>query len=94
LTTLQGAGPLLDVRSVTTEVEIQGRHWPVVRDVSFTIGRGEVVGIVGESGSGKSMTARTILRLLPPGARTTGHVLLEGVDLLALGKKELREVRA
>lgn len=85
---------ILELRSVTTEVEIQGRHWPVVRDVSFTIGHGEVVGIVGESGSGKSMTARTILRLLPPGARTSGQVLLEGADVLALGKKALREVRA
>jgi oligopeptide/dipeptide ABC transporter ATP-binding protein len=85
---------LLELSSVTTELLIGDRHHAVVRNVSFTVGRGEVVGIVGESGSGKSMTARTILRLLPPGARTRGQVLLEGVDLLALPKKELREVRA
>ena len=75
------SAPLLELRSITTELDIQGRHWPVVRDVSLTIGRGEVVGLVGESGSGKSMTARTILKLLPPKARISGEVLLDGVDL-------------
>ena len=88
------SAPLLELRSITTELDIQGRHWPVVRDVSFTIGRGEVVGLVGESGSGKSMTARTILKLLPPKARISGEVLLDGVDLTGLSKKELQEVRA
>jgi oligopeptide/dipeptide ABC transporter ATP-binding protein len=86
--------PLLELRSVTTEVEIQDRYYPVVNDVSFTLGRGEVLGLVGESGSGKSMTARTILRLLPPRARTRGSVLLDGVDLLALRPSALRAVRA
>ena len=88
------SAPLLELRSITTELDIQGRHWPVVRDVSFTIGRGEVVGLVGESGSGKSMTARTILKLLPPKARISGEALLDGVDLTGLSKKELQEVRA
>jgi len=86
--------PLLELRSVTTELEIQGGHWPVVNDVSFSVGRGEVVGLVGESGSGKSMTARTITRLLPPGARVRGQILLDGVDVATLPRKALREVRA
>ena len=86
--------PLLELRSVTTEVEIQGSHWPVVNDVSFSLGRSEVLGLVGESGSGKSMTARTILRLLPPGARSRGEVLLGGIDLLRLPANALRAVRA
>jgi len=86
--------PLLEVRSVTTEVEIGDRHWPVVDGVSFTIGRGEVVGLVGESGSGKSMTARTILRLLRAEARTRGMILLDGVDLVSLTRRALRGVRA
>jgi oligopeptide/dipeptide ABC transporter ATP-binding protein len=88
------AGRLLELRSVTTELLIGGRHYAVVNDVSFSVGRGEVVGIVGESGSGKSMTARTILGLLPPEARTRGEILLEGLDLLTLPKKGLRAVRA
>ena len=88
------SGSLLELRSVTTEVEVEGRHYPVVNDVSFSLGRGEVLGLVGESGSGKSMTARTILRLLPVGARSRGEVLLEGVDLLPLSESALRAVRA
>jgi oligopeptide/dipeptide ABC transporter ATP-binding protein len=79
---------------VTVELEIQGAHWPVVNDVSLEIGRGEVVGLVGESGSGKSMTARTIIRLLPPGARVRGEILFDGVDLATLSRRALRVVRA
>jgi oligopeptide/dipeptide ABC transporter ATP-binding protein len=86
--------PLLELRSVTVELEIQGAHWPVVNDVSLEIGRGEVVGLVGESGSGKSMTARTIIRLLPPGARVRGEILFDGVDLATLSRRALRVVRA
>ena len=86
--------PLLELRSVTVELEIQGAHWPVVNDVTLEIGRGEVVGLVGESGSGKSMTARTIIRLLPPGARVRGEILFDGVDLATLTRRALRVVRA
>jgi oligopeptide/dipeptide ABC transporter ATP-binding protein len=86
--------PLLELRSVTTELPIGERHWPIVREVSLTIGRGEVVGLVGESGSGKSMTARTILRLLPPHARVRGQVLLDEIDLLGLPKRGLQAIRA
>ena len=87
-------GSLLELRSVTTELEIQGRHWPVVKDVSLSMAPGEVVGLVGESGSGKSITARTILNLLPPKARVSGQVLLDGVDLTALSRRGLQQVRA
>jgi ABC-type microcin C transport system duplicated ATPase subunit YejF len=85
---------LLELRSVTTEVVIGGRHHAVVRDVSLLITRGEVVGLVGESGSGKSMTARTILRLLPEGARARGQVVFDGFDLLAEPPRALRALRA
>jgi oligopeptide/dipeptide ABC transporter ATP-binding protein len=87
-------GPILELRSVTTELPAGGRLVPVVNEVSFALERGEVLGIVGESGSGKSMTARTILRLLPAGARTRGQVVFEGADLLAAPRRALREVRA
>jgi oligopeptide/dipeptide ABC transporter ATP-binding protein len=86
--------PLLALRSVTTELPIHGAYYPVVNDVSPTVAHGEVVGLVGESGSGKSMTARTVLRLLPPGARTSGEVLFDGLDLLAEGQRSLRAIRA
>jgi peptide/nickel transport system permease protein len=66
----------------------------IVEDVSFAIGRGEIVGIVGESGCGKTMTAMSILGLLPGGATiTAGRVRFEGIDLAALPEAELRRVR-
>ena len=88
------SAPLLELRSVTTELLLHERWWPVVNDISLALERGEVVGLVGESGCGKSMTARTILRLLPPEARSHGEVLLDGVNLLEAPSRALREVRA
>jgi len=82
--------PLLELRSVNARLGAQ----QILRDVSLTMQRGEVLGIVGESGSGKTMTARTILRALPPGIRAEGSVLFDGVDLLTLSHRRLRQVRA
>jgi peptide/nickel transport system ATP-binding protein len=65
-------------------------HVRAVDDVSFTIGRGEVVGLVGESGSGKTTVGRALLRLIEP---TSGRVLFDGVDVTALAKEELRTFR-
>ncbi|MEU8361520.1 ABC transporter ATP-binding protein [Nonomuraea sp. NPDC048882] len=65
----------------------------VVKDVSFTVGRDETVGIVGESGSGKSMTSLAIMGLLPKGARTSGSVRLDGAELLGRPDRELRRLR-
>src|SRR5512135_1835851 len=66
-----------------------------VDGVNLTIGEGESVGLVGESGSGKSMTAFSILRLVPdpPGKIVSGQILLKGQNLLELSEKEMREVR-
>jgi peptide/nickel transport system ATP-binding protein len=66
---------------------------PILRDVSLTVGRGEVVGLVGESGSGKSLTALSVLGLLPDGARLRGQVLLDGRDLTALPERALCALR-
>ena len=85
---------LLELRNVVTEVPVDGGFVPVVRDVSFAVRRGEVVGLVGESGSGKSMTARSILRLLPPGGRTRGTILFDGADVLEADGARLRALRA
>ena len=86
--------PLLDVRHLTVAFGPAGRARPAVNDVSFQILPGETLGLVGESGSGKSMTAFSILRLLPPGGRIAGgEILFDGGNLLQLGEREMREVR-
>jgi len=70
-----------------------GRRIPAVRDVSFTLQPGEVLGLVGESGSGKSMTSLAVIGLLPPGAAVEGRILFEGKDLLQTSQKEMRSLR-
>ena len=86
--------PLLDVRDLSVAFH-DGDDWhEVLKDVSFAVEPGEVVGIVGESGCGKSLTALSILGLLPRhGARLTGQILFEGRDLTKLSERELRDVR-
>jgi len=91
---------LLDIRNLRTEFYSDGLVVPAVQDISFTLHKGETVGIVGESGSGKSVTSLSILRLIPdpPGRITGGEILYNsrdkgGVDLLKLPPKEMRKLR-
>jgi len=71
-----------------------GRELPAVDDVSFSIGRGETLGLVGESGSGKSVTALSIVRLVqPPGRIAGGRIELEGRNLLELEEREMQRIR-
>jgi oligopeptide/dipeptide ABC transporter ATP-binding protein len=88
--------PLLSVRNLRTVFDLGGGQVSTaVDDVSFDLGVGEILGIVGESGSGKSITALTIMGLLPkPPARIAGgQVLFEGRDLLTCSPGELRRIR-
>ncbi|MGD9754962.1 MAG: ABC transporter ATP-binding protein [Acidimicrobiia bacterium] len=88
--------PLLDVRGLRTEYRAFGgsRVVRAVDDVSFTLERGQTIGLVGESGCGKTTTCLSIVRLLPAGARiTAGEVLLEGRDLVGLPDKEMQRIR-
>ena len=85
--------PLLEVQNLTVEFATAQGNVTAVRDVSFQIAPGEVLGLVGESGSGKSVSALALLRLLPPQARIQGHIQFRGEDLLAIPEPQMRHIR-
>ena len=66
---------------------------PILSELTFTLGRGETLGLVGESGSGKSMTALAIMGLLPERATTSGSLVFDGIDLRAAGEERLCALR-
>jgi oligopeptide/dipeptide ABC transporter ATP-binding protein len=84
---------LLEIRSLDVSLPIQREMRPVLRDVSLSIEPGEAHGLVGESGSGKSMTSRSVMRLLPPGAAVTGEIEFDGVSVLSMRRRELNRYR-
>jgi phosphonate C-P lyase system protein PhnK len=85
---------LLTVENLTTVFDTPAGRVVAVHDVSFELRKGETLGLVGESGSGKSVTAFSIIRLLPPHGRIVdGRVSFQGRDLLALPESDMREVR-
>ncbi|MDE0546316.1 ABC transporter ATP-binding protein [Microbacterium sp. C7(2022)] len=83
----------VQIRDLNIMFATDGGDVRAVRGVSLEVHRGEVLAIVGESGSGKSVTARSILGLLPETALTTGAVVLDGTDVVGLTGRELHEVR-
>ena len=87
--------PLLEVDDLETVFHTEGAILRAVDGVSFTVGTGETLAIVGESGSGKSVTALSVMRLLPtpPGQIVRGRVRLRGRDLLTLPEPEMRSIR-
>ena len=94
------AKPVLVVKDLAVEFPVHKSVVHAVRGVSFTLARGETLGLVGESGSGKSVTARAILQLVAaPGRITSGEILLDTgsgeVDIVKLGAlgRGIREVR-
>lgn len=86
-------GPAVRIQDLNVSFATDGGDVHAVRGVTLDVRSGEVLAIVGESGSGKTVTARTILGLLPESARTEGAVILDGTDVVGLGKRELRAVR-
>ena len=86
---------LLDVRNLSTHFRTANGVTQAVRDVGFTVGDRETVCVVGESGCGKSVTALSIMRLIPspPGRIVSGSVRFQGVDLLAVPAAEMQKIR-
>ncbi len=86
---------LLEVRNLKTYFDVRGGVLKAVDDVSLTINAGETLGLVGESACGKSVTASSIMRLvpIPPGRIAGGEILFEGTDILKLPASEMRNVR-
>lgn len=86
---------ILELKNVVYSFHTYGGEVKAVRDVSFEVKKGEILGIVGESGCGKSVTAQCIMRLNPepPGFFEGGEVLFKGKDVLKMTNKELRKLR-
>ena len=86
---------LLDVRNLKTYFHVMDGTVPAVDGVSFSLGRGQTLGIVGESGSGKSVTALTIMRLLdiPPAEIVEGEVWFDGQEILRIPIEQMRKLR-
>jgi microcin C transport system ATP-binding protein len=89
------ASPILSIRDLSVAFSQGGRTTAAVDHISFDIAKGETVALVGESGSGKSVSALSVLKLLPypPASHPSGQILFHGKDLLAQGENELRKVR-
>ncbi len=91
---------LLEIKNLVTEFHTDGTVVKAVNDVSFTLNRGETIGIVGESGSGKSVTSLSVMRLIPdpPGLISGGEILFHkddgsSVDLVKISEPEMRAIR-
>jgi peptide/nickel transport system ATP-binding protein len=87
---MTATAPLLEVRNLTKHFGKAPAQVRASEDVSFTVGRGEVVGLVGESGSGKSTIGRMILRSIDP---TSGQILVDGEDIAACSQRAMRPFR-
>ncbi|SEM51138.1 ABC transporter ATP-binding protein [Streptacidiphilus jiangxiensis] len=83
--------PTLEIQGL--RLNLPGAARPVLAGVDLTVAARETVALVGESGSGKSLTSRSVLRLLPPGAATEGAVRVQGEDVLTMNAKQLRRLR-
>ncbi len=87
--------PLLEIKDLTVQFDTEVGPLTAVNGVSLSVHEGEVLGVVGESGCGKSVTAMSILRLIPrpPGRFVNGEIVFKGRDLLSVPINELRQIR-
>ena len=91
---MSGGQPILSIRDLSVSFRTDGVWRPAVEALSFEVGPRETVALVGESGSGKSVTALSVMRLLPPAnSRAEGIVRLDGRDVLKVSEEEMRGLR-
>lgn len=86
---------ILEIENLSTAFLFSGKSVAVTKDITFNVRRGEILGIVGESGSGKSVTAKTVMRLLPspPSSVLSGSIILDGEDVLSLSERQMQNLR-
>ena len=86
---------LLDIQNLKTHFFVRGQVAKAVDDVSFSVRSGQTLGLVGESGCGKSVTAHSIIQLIPepPGKIVGGKIFFDGTDLLELSERQMRRIR-
>ncbi len=87
--------PILKVENLSIDFKINNQIVPILKNISFSLNRGETLGVVGESGSGKTVTVQSILRLIksPPLHKISGKILFDQQDILQLQKSDLRKIR-
>ncbi|MDQ0273603.1 peptide/nickel transport system ATP-binding protein [Cytobacillus purgationiresistens] len=87
--------PVLDVKKLKTSFFSDDGEIPAVDDISFSVKKGEILGIVGESGCGKSVTSLSIMKLVPqpPGKIVSGEILLNGENLVPVSERRMRQIR-
>jgi oligopeptide/dipeptide ABC transporter ATP-binding protein len=87
--------PILEVKHLTTRLLIEEREIAIVDDLSFELYPGKILALVGESGSGKSMTALSLMRILPtpPALASTGEVIYQNKNLLKVSENDMRNIR-
>lgn len=91
---MQEENMLLEVKDLTVVYQTDLENVYAVNDISFSVGRGETIGLVGETGAGKTTTALSVMRLLPERtARASGEILFNGQNLLQLPPNEMRNIR-
>ena len=85
--------PLLDIKNLSVRLQTQRGPADAVRDINFTLARGETLGLVGESGCGKSITALSLMGLLPENASLRGSIRFDGQELVGLADDAMRQIR-
>ena len=86
---------ILEVKDLSVSFNTYAGEVKALRNISFSVSRGETLAIVGESGSGKSVTVQTVMRLIPmpPGEIKSGEILFDGEDLVKVSDERMRQLR-